>query len=67
MRLKAELAMPRRTAYKTRKMGKAFMPKRTLIGENSSTLRDEHGNDEYVLIYLLLSLVLRVWYYYLIN
>ena len=39
MRLKAELAMPRRTAYKTRKMGKAFMPKRTVIGESSSTRR----------------------------
>ena len=27
-RLKAELAMPKRTAYKTSKMGKAFKPRR---------------------------------------
>ena len=30
LRLKAELAMPKRTAYKTRKMGKSFKPKRSL-------------------------------------
>ena len=28
LRLKAELAMPKRTAYKTRKMGKSFKPKK---------------------------------------
>ena len=30
LRLKAELAMPKRTVYKTRKMGKSFKPKRSL-------------------------------------